>query len=68
MTPEQRARAWELVAWAAEKYAGYGDDDEEEDRYIQGKIIPHLHAKAKALRRKERAKDPRNKTDAEPEI
>jgi hypothetical protein len=67
MTSEQRARACELAAWAVERYAGYGDDADG-DKYIEDKIIQHLHSKAKALRRKERAKDPRNKTDMEPEI
>lgn len=66
MTSEQRARAWEWIADVAEGCADLEDDDME--LYIRGKIIPHLHAKAKALRRKERAKDPRNKTDVEPEI
>ena len=67
MTSEQRARAWEMAATLILD-TGLPLADEEMCAYIEGKLIPAMHAKAKSLRRRERAKDPRNKTDVEPEI
>ena len=67
MTSEQRAQAWELAVQYIE-YSANGWSNHPVEKYINDKIIPQLHAKAKSLRRRERAKDPRNKTDVEPEI
>jgi hypothetical protein len=51
MTAEQRARAWEMAATLILD-TGMPMADEEMCAYIEGKLIPAMHAKAKALRRK----------------
>lgn len=55
MNAEQRARAWEKAADALRWWHGPMIDDDEQIAYIETEIIPHLHAKAESLRRKERA-------------
>lgn len=66
MTPEQRAMAWEFCVAQINHWQDTPNEDVQ--KYIENTIIPHLYKKAKALRRKERAKDPRNKTDMDPEL